>query len=646
MSRKFNFSRNIKEYIELIFSILCGILLLIGFLFEKFKIDNSINIILYLGSYFFGAYYIFIETFEKLKKKKFEIDFLMIFSALGAAALGKWVEGALLLFLFSLGHSLEHYALHKAKKTISKLGDLLPKTAILKTESKNIKVLVKDLKIKDVIIVNPDSKIPIDGVVIKGNSSVNQAAITGESVPIEKEAYSVIKESIPFSDLDSKYKVFGGTTNEDGILEIRVLKEYKDTILQKMIHLVQDANAKKSKTQILSKKIEKIFIPIVLIFTFLLCFVFLFKEESFTDSFYRAILVLIASSPCALALSTPSAVLSGIARAAKSGVLIKGGKALETLASITTIAFDKTGTITCGKPIVTEIISFKEFDEEKILGLVYNLEGISKHPLSKAVFQEVQKRKLENVKYDLQNKEQIRGVGLKADWLGKKLLFGKQNILIEKSKTLEKLILKYNKEGKTISVLVYDSVCIGLIAFKDLPRATAKDMIEELPKYNIKKVIMLTGDSELVGNEVAEMVNIKNVKGNLLPEDKLLEINKIIKSGEKVAMVGDGVNDAPAMAASHIGIAMGAAGSEAALETSEIALLSDKIEKLPFVIALSQKAKSIITQNLIVSLGVVCILIPLALFEITEIWETVLIHEGSTILVVFNALRLLKFKEF
>ncbi|WP_196894592.1 heavy metal translocating P-type ATPase [Aureivirga marina] len=646
MSESIKQSKNLlKEYIEPVFSVICGIFLFISFLIEKIKGVSIVTLTLYIISYFFGAYFIFIESVEKLRKKKFEIDFLMIVAAIGAAILGDWTEGALLLFLFSLGHSLEHYALHKAKNTITKLGNLLPKTAILKvSDSKRKKVSVSDLKLNDIIIVNPDSKIPIDGVVVFGTSAVNQSTITGESIPVEKEAYVGSKE-ILFSDLDAKNKVFGGTINEDGVLEVKVLKAYKDTVLQKMIYLVQEANAKKSKTQILSKKIEKIFVPIVLVLVFLLCFAFLVTHETPSESFYRAMSVLIASSPCALAISTPSAVLSGIARAAKNSVLIKGGRALEILASINTIAFDKTGTITYGKPVVSDVFSFHNYSEEEILQLVFNLEEVSKHPLSKAIHKEIQHRKITNKSFGFKNIEQVKGVGLKAFWNEKEIIFGKQSILKKQHEDFTKKLKQLNKEGKTVSVLVYDAKCIGIIAFKDLPRKTAKKTIQRLEKHKIHSIYILTGDAQLVGEEVAKEIGVKNIKGDLFPEGKVLEINALIKEGKKVAMVGDGVNDAPAMAASHIGIAMGTAGSEVALETAEVALLSDKIQKLPFVISLSQKAKQIILQNLIVSISVVLILIPLAMFGITGIGETVLIHEGSTVIVVFNALRLLAFKD-
>ncbi|WP_231372714.1 heavy metal translocating P-type ATPase [Aureivirga sp. CE67] len=568
----------------------------------------------------------------------------MIVAAIGAAFLGDWLEGGFLLLLFSLGHALEHYAIHKAKHTISKLGDLLPKKALLKTNNGTKEIEVNKLKIEDVIIVNPDDKIPIDGVVISGESMVNQAAITGESIPVPKKAYPNIHENKPFDALDSTYKVFGGTINEDQVLEIKVLKEYKDTVLQKMIYLVKEANAKKSKAQIFSKKVEKYFVPIILIFVVLLCFAFLITNETPKDSIYRAISVLIASSPCALAISTPSAVLSAIARAAQNKVLIKGGRAIEILAKVNSIAFDKTGTLTYGKPKVTDVYAFNGFEELEVLFLANQLEKISKHPLGKAIFNEVSKQKIEPAIYDFKNPEQLKGIGLKAIWDEKEIIFGKENILENKTQALKELIFELNSEGKTVSFLKYDNECIGLIAFKDLPRDKSKETILNLRKLGIKYITMLTGDSQIVGAEVAKQISIESVKGNLLPSEKLLEINELIKKRKTVAMIGDGVNDAPAMAASHIGVAMGAAGSEIALETAEVALLSDKIEKLPFLLSLSKKAKGIIIQNLIISLLVILTLIPLAAFGITGIGWTVIIHEGSTVLVVFNALRLLRFE--
>jgi len=634
---------------ELYFSILCGVLLLIGFLSAKlFDTAGWIPLASYIMSYCFGGFFITIEASKKIPKGEFDIDFLMIAAAAGAAYIGSWAEGALLLFLFSLGHALEHYAMNKAKKSIKALGNLSPKMALVKRNGNLEAIPIEDLKINDIIVVKTNTKIAADGVIVSGSSSVNQAPITGESIPIDK-TYIQSTDNLPdIEHIDKIHVVFAGTINGDNSLEVQVLKLSEDSTVSRLIKMVSEVEAQKSPNQRLTKKFEKWYVPIVIIVVFLLCFSFLLIDESFDTSIYRAITVLVAASPCALAISTPSAVLSGIARAAQKGVLIKGGKALEDLGEITTIAFDKTGTLTEGKPKLTNLIPLRDFDEEALAKLVLEVESLSNHPLAKAIANDLK------IKYSIKfqniasNISALQGKGIQADYDGGKVCIGNVKLMedsgIEVDEIIHSKMDRLLQDGHTVMLAAFKNEIIGLISVMDVPRKTAASTLERLKQIGIKHMIMLTGDHQNVGNAIAKQIGLTEAKGNLLPEDKVTAIKELIKRDKKIAMVGDGVNDAPAMALSTVSVAMGAAGSDVALETADVALMSDKIENLPFVIGLSRNSKRIIKQNIFISLGVVVLLIPVTILGYTNIGMAVAFHEGSTIVVVLNALRLLRFK--
>ncbi|GGH36379.1 ATPase [Mangrovimonas yunxiaonensis] len=635
---------------ELYLSLLCGLFLIIGFGIEKLTHWPWYT---YLGSYImaygFGGYYITIEAAKKLSHGKFEIDFLMIAAAVGAAYIGSWTEGAFLLFLFSLGHALEHYAIKKAEKSIKALGNLTPNTAWLKNENGLNEIPIEDLQINDVIVVKPNTKIAADGVIIKGDSSINQAPITGESIPVDKTAIPNTQNTPEFAHIDSKHLVFSGTINGDNTLEVKVLKLTKDSTVSRLITLVNEVETKKSPTQRMTKKFEETYVPVIVILVVLLCFAFLVVDESFNESLYRAITVLVAASPCALAISTPSAVLSGIARAAQSGVLIKGGKALENLGVISTIAFDKTGTLTEGKPKLTNVIPVNGFNKEALLELLFEVESLSNHPLAKAIANDIQAQNQLTHKGLASNIKAMQGQGIQAIYnnapvyIGNAKLMTNHNLVLNGSLSTEMDTLLEN--GHTVMLVGYNNQIVGLVSVMDLPRKTAKQTLLRLKKIGIKRMVMLTGDHQHVGNSIAKQIGLTEAKGNLLPEDKVTAIKALKAQYGKVAMVGDGVNDAPAMALSTVSVAMGAAGSDVALETADVALMSDKIERLPFVIGLSRRSKHIITQNIWISMGVVALLVPVTILGLTNIGLAVLFHEGSTLVVVLNALRLLAYKD-
>lgn len=638
------------ENTELYFAIISGVCWIIGVVLSFISgVSENIATTLFIIGAIFGGIFTFITAGKDLLRGKFEIDFLMLFAAIGAAALGKWGESALLLFLFSLGHALEHYAMKRARKSIAALAELAPNVVLVKYNGELIEVHIEQLKLGDIIVVKPNSKIGADGVVTKGTSPVNQASITGESIPVHKRPSLNWKNEEEIKKLLPEHRVFAGTMNGSGVLEIKVLKKAQDSTLSRLITLVKEAETQKSPTQHLTDKFEKYYVPSVLVLVIFLLFAFLVIDETFHQSFYRAMSVLIAASPCALAISTPSAVLAGIARAARHGVLIKGGRPLEELGGISAIAFDKTGTLTEGRPTLTHAIPFGTITKTHLLKIAIAVEALSDHPLAAAIV-EGGKKELGNIDIPMaENLKALTARGIQANWNGSIVHIGNRRLFEELTGELvpEEINLKMSElesGGHTTMIIHQDDEYMGIISVMDIARPEAITTLATLKKMGIKRMIMLTGDNQKVADAIAKIIGINDPMGSLLPEDKVKAIEQLKQQEGGVAMVGDGVNDAPAMAKSTVGIAMGAAGSDIALETADIALMADKLDNLPFAIGLSRKAKLIIKQNLIISLSMVAILVPLTIMGTIAIGPAVVGHEGSTLVVVMNALRLLKYE--
>ena len=637
---------------ELAFSIVSGALLAIGFgaglvLPTSFPWD----LLCYAAAYFFGGYFTAREAIQTLLKGGFEIDFLMLVAAIGAAFLGKWAEGALLLFLFSMGHALEHYAMDKAKKSIAALAGLAPKTALLKRDGQLEEVNIRQVQVGNIIVVKPNAKIPVDGVVVFGSSSVDQSSITGEGLPVDKRPVVDVKRDYSqIQDIPDDNRVYSGTINGNNLLEIKSIKAFKDSTLSRLIELVNEAQTQKSPTQRFTDKFEKYFVPAVLALVVLLHFAFLIINEPFSESFYRAMAVLVAASPCALAISTPSAVLSGVARAAKGGVLIKGGRPLEDLGAITAMAFDKTGTLTEGKPKITQVVPLGGIAETELLAIAVAVESLSSHPLARAVVRDGLSRLGGRDVPVAHDAEEVLGKGMVAllgndkIFIGNLGLFGTLDGHRPSQEVVEK-VTALELGGNTTMMVRRNKDYIGIIALMDVARPSARGALQELKKMGINRMVMLTGDNQKVAEAVAKEVGMKEAWGSLLPEEKVDAVKKLMEAEHAVAMVGDGVNDAPAMAHSTVGISMGAAGSDVALETADVALMADKLDTLPFAIGLSRRTKGIIRQNLWISLGMVVVLVPLTVSGIATIGPAVLMHEGSTLVVVLNALRLLAYRE-
>jgi Cd2+/Zn2+-exporting ATPase len=636
---------------ELIFALACGALLGIGFAVATLAAGTPdwLPIACYIGAYVFGGFFTLREAVDNLRLKKFEIDTLMLVAAAGAAALGAWAEGALLLFLFSLGHALEHYAMGRAKKAIEALAKLAPETATIRRNGEISEIPVEQLIIGDIAIVRPNQRLPADGFVIKGMSTINQAPVTGESIPVDKipVADALAARAKPDA-VNAESRVFAGTINGGGAIEIEVTRLSTESALARVVKMVNEAETQKSPTQRFTDRFERFFVPAVLILSTLLLFAWVVVDEPFRDSFYRAMAVLVAASPCALAIATPSAVLSGVARAARGGVLVKGGAPLEHLGSLQAIAFDKTGTLTEGRPRITDVIPVDGADEGHLLAIAVAVEALSDHPLAQAIVREGSERLKGRALPVAGNLKSLTGQGVIATvdgemvWIGKAEMFGKEAVPAL-GQAAQDAIAQLRESGRTTMFVRKGDRDLGAIGLMDTPREAAKSALLQLHLLGITRMIMLSGDHQKVAEAIAKDVGIDEAWGDLMPEDKVAAIRKLAGQ-DKVAMVGDGVNDAPAMASATVGIAMGAAGSDVALETADVALMADDLERLPFAVGLSRHTRRIILQNVFVSLGVVAFLVPATILGL-GIGPAVAVHEGSTLIVVINALRLLAYRD-
>ena len=635
---------------EITLSLLCGGLLLAGWLLER-SWGESVRgpWLLYAAAYLAGGFYTAREAIENLRARQLKIDSLMIVAAIGAAALGEWAEGALLLFLFSLGHALENYAMGRARRAIEALAKMRPDTALVRRGDQLVEVSVDTLQLGEIVVVKPDERVAADGFVVLGESSIDQSAVTGESIPVDKQPVPdpAAARQRP-NVVSAAHRVFAGTINKGRVLEIEVTRLAAESTLSRVVELVRSAEAQKSPTQLFTDKFQRVFVPAVLVLVVLLLFAGLVVDEPFSATFYRAMAVLVAASPCALAISTPSAVLSGVARAARGGVLVKGGDPLERLGVLHSLAFDKTGTLTEGQPHMTDVMPYGPTLPDELLRVAIAVERLSDHPLAAAVVRDGTERLSLDTLPTATDLESLTGKGLRATveglpvHLGKKSLFGEIGgapMPADLAESVEAL----EAQGRTVFVVRHDERYLGAIGLMDTPRAAARAVIARLRELGMTQLVMLSGDNQRVADAVAKSVGIDRAFGNLMPEDKVAQIKKLRALGE-VAMIGDGVNDAPALASASVGIAMGAAGSDVALETADVALMGDNLNHLPFVVALSRQTRRIIRQNLWASLGMVALLIPATIFGM-RMGVAVLFHEGSTLLVVANALRLLGYRD-
>ncbi|MCM3703150.1 heavy metal translocating P-type ATPase [Paenibacillus macerans] len=608
---------------------LSAVLLVAGYVLGEGSILADLT---FAASIIIGGYKLFEKGLKNLFRFQFDMNALMTVAIIGAAAIGQWGEGATVVILFAISEVLERYSMEKARQSIRSLMDIAPKEALIRRGSEEMTVNVDDIQISDIMIVKPGQKLAMDGVVLKGTSTINQAAITGESVPVAKT-------------IDDE--VFAGTLNEEGLLEVKVTKRVEDTTISKIIHLVEEAQAERAPSQAFIDRFAKYYTPAIMILAFGIAVVPpLFAGADWGDWIYRGLALLVVGCPCALVISTPVSIVTAIGNAAKNGVLIKGGIHLEEAGRLSAIAFDKTGTLTKGFPEVTNFISFGK-NENELLSVAAVIEKGSQHPLASAIIRKAGQDGAD-LSLNVTEFQSITGKGVKAKvndelfYIGNPKLFNELHGSINQDTASE--IEELQKQGKTVMVLGTDQQILALIAVADDVRDSSKNVIKELHEIGIKKTIMLTGDNQATANAIGKQLNVAEVKAELLPQDKLDYIKQLRQDYGKVAMIGDGVNDAPALAASTVGIAMGGAGTDTALETADIALMADDLRKLPYTIRLSRKTLAIIKQNITFSLGIKLVALALIVPGWLTLWMAIFADMGATLIVTLNSLRLLKIK--
>ncbi|PZX03867.1 Cd2+/Zn2+-exporting ATPase [Psychrobacillus insolitus] len=615
----FKRKENVLTAISFVFLVI-GIIA--SFIYEE---THPLAIGLFVVSIVVGGYDMFKGGLINLSRFYFDMKTLMTIAIIGAAIIGEWREGAVVVFLFAVSEALEAYSMNKARQSISQLIDIAPPSATIRRAGQLVEVDTEFIQINDVLIVKPGQKIAMDGIVLKGNSAVNQASITGESVPAVKTVGD---------------EVFAGTLNEEGSLEVKVTKRVEDTTIAKIIHLVEEAQAEKAPSQKFVDKFAKYYTPAIIVIAFLVALLPPLFGADWQTWIYQGLAVLVVGCPCALVVSTPVAIVTAIGNAAKQGVLIKGGIHLEEIGRLQAIAFDKTGTLTKGYPEVTYVeAEFKDDFIQKVM----SIETYSQHPLAKAIVKYGAKSHMHPVEVD--DFQSVTGKGAEGSVDGENWSVGSVSWISSISTVSDQVIHTIEQlqtEGNTVMLAAVDGVYKGYIAVADPIRETSSHVLKELKAAGIKHTVMLTGDDERTAKAIASRLGMTDVEAGLMPEQKLTAIKALKEKYGAVAMVGDGVNDAPALAASTVGIAMGGAGTDAALETADVALMADDLEKLPYTIRLSRKALHIIKENIMFALGLKIIALLLIIPGMLTLWIAIFADMGATLLVVLNSLRLLR----
>jgi Cd2+/Zn2+-exporting ATPase len=564
-----------------------------------------------------------------IKTFTLNINFLMMLAVAGALAIGEWPEAAMVTFLFALAEMIEAYSLDRARNAIKSLMEMTPESASVKQPDGSWKTMAVDaVPMQAIVHVKPGERIPLDGEIVSGQSTVNQAPITGESMPVEKKTGDA---------------VFAGTINERGTFEIEVTANKGNTTLARIIRSVQAAQGERAPTQRFVDQFARYYTPAIVVLAVLIAIVppLAFGAE-FMPWIYKALVTLVIACPCALVISTPVTVVSGLAAAARRGILIKGGVYLEEGRKLKALALDKTGTLTHGKPVLTDIKELGDLSSEQALQIAASLNAHSEHPVAHAI---VTKAKLEKP-LAVTDFESITGRGVKGVIDGTLYYLGNHRLAEELKvcgEHVESVLLPLEKEGKTAVVLATSSKALCVFAVADTVRETSVEAVKELQKLGVV-CVMLTGDNDATAKAIAAHVGIEDAHGNMLPEDKLAMIKELKKRYGVVGMVGDGINDAPALAKSSIGFAMGAAGTDTALETADVALMEDDLRRIPLFINLSRKTSAVLKQNITLAIGIKVLFLGLNLAGMATLWMAVFADLGASLIVVFNGLRLLRFK--
>ncbi|BCB02861.1 heavy metal translocating P-type ATPase [Bacillus sp. KH172YL63] len=574
-----------------------------------------------------GGYRLFETGLKNLFKLEFDMRTLMTIAIIGAAIIGEWGEGAVVVILFAISEVLEAYSMDKARESIRSLMDIAPQQALILRNGTEVKIDAEDIEVGDIMIVKPGQKIAMDGDIIEGASYINQAAITGESVPVRKGKGD---------------EVFAGTLNEEGYVKVLVTKRIEDTTLAKIIHLVEEAQGEKAPSQAFIDVFAKYYTPVIMIIAFLVAIIppLLFGGE-WSVWVYQGLSVLVVGCPCALVISTPVAIVTAIGNAAKNGILIKGGVYLEELGRLKAIAFDKTGTLTKGEPVITDVVTAGEMEERELLTKMAALEYHSQHPLAHAFLKKADEMGLNYKECEVFEFQSHTGKGISGVIDGERYFLGSDDSLNPSSVDMKKL----QDEGKTVIVFGTEGRPLAMVAVADEVRETSASIIGELHRMGVEQTVMLTGDHEHTASSIGKQIGVKDIKAGLLPEQKLEFVKRYMQTYGKVAMVGDGINDAPALAASTVGIAMGGAGTDTALETADIALMNDDLKKLPYIIGLSRKTLAIIKQNITFAIGIKLLALLLVIPGWLTLWIAIFADMGATLLVTLNGLRLLRIKD-
>lgn len=607
-----------------------GILLALGFIGSFTAIPELLVTAFYAAAIVIGGYKPARSAFYAVKSRSLDMNVLMVTAAIGAALIGEWFEGATVVWLFSLGNALQNRSIERTRDSIRSLINLTPSEAVIKTADGTVVKDVEDVAIHDIMIVKPGEKIPLDGEITAGISSLNQAPITGESLPVDKEPGD---------------QVYAGTVNESGSLEVKVTRLSEDTTIARIIHLVEEAQDQKAPTQAFIDRFAGVYTPIVFVLAILVMVVPpLAGFGAWSEWFYRGLALLVVACPCALVISTPVAIVSAIGNAARNGVLIKGGTFLEKAGAIKAIAFDKTGTLTEGKPKVTQVIALEE-DSERLVSIAKTIEEHSTHPIAQAVISYANEREISSKAGS--NFTAIAGKGATAVIDGTEYFAGKPKLFKEmgiSTTHLDERIDLMQNEGNTLVAVGTRNQILGLIAVADTVRDITVRSIEKLKQAGIGEMVMLTGDNEGTAKKMAAETGVTRYFAELMPEDKVTAVKKLQSEGKQVAMVGDGINDAPALATADLGIAMGGAGTDTAMETADIVLMADNLEKLPHTIRLSRKALTIIKQNIWFSLITKLAALMLIFPGYLTLWMAVLSDTGAALIVILNSMRLLRMK--
>ncbi len=623
----------LEKHVKTILTAISVVFLGSGLMLSFFATQEKTVNIFYLLAILTGGYFVARNAFYSLKTFSLDMNVLMTIAVLGAAAIGEWLEGGLVVALFSIGNTLQAFALEKTRNSIRALMDLSPKEALVRRDGREMCLPLNEIEIGDVIIVKPGERIAMDGRVTAGSSGVNQAPITGESMPVDKKPGD---------------GVFAGTINEQGFLEIEVTKLVEDTTLAKIIQLVEEAQGQKAPSQQFVDVFAAYYTPVVIIGAILLAVIPpLFFGQPFVPWFKKSLILLLISCPCALVISTPVSIVAAIGSAARKGVLIKGGAYLEAAGALKAIAFDKTGTLTTGRPEVTDVVPAGGRTPAEIMAIAAGIEIRSQHPLAEAILRYVRDKGTKI--REGQGFESITGKGAKLAIDGELFYIGNPRLFEELAIDLETqraVIAGLQNEGKTVMLVGSAGELYGLVAVADVIRETSVAAVQKLKKSGLEKVIMLTGDNLGTARAISEKVGINEFQAELLPADKLTAIKELLGRYGKVGMVGDGVNDAPALATATVGIAMGGAGTDTALETADIVLMADDLSKLPYAMKVSRKAVRVIKQNITFAIAVELIFLVLAAFGLINLWMAALFSDvGLALLVILNGMRLFRVQE-